>query len=437
MKISNGTKILLIGNGAREHAIAVKLKQNPEVKLYTFASAKNPGLLELSEDIKIGHLEEVREIIAYAQNIKPAFVWVGPEIPLSRGLVDALAKINIPSIGPTQKLARLETSKSFTRQLLVENNIPAYPKFKVFISEKGLKGFIQELDQFVIKPDGLTGGKGVKVQGDHFQNSSEGLAYARELFKKDGKVIIEEKLIGQEFSLMSFSDGKHLVHMPLVQDHKRAYIGDKGPNTGGMGSYSSANHSLPFLKKSDIKTAQKINEKIIKILPGYKGILYGNFIAIKDGIKLIEYNARFGDPEAMNVLSILETDLVKISQGIINGNLNQIKVKFAKQATVCKYVVPKGYPGNSIKDELINVSKVNQDKVQLFYASVDKKDDGLYLKGSRAIGLVAKADTLEKAEKIVQEEIVKIKGPVFFREDIGTQALINKRINIIKKLRND
>ena len=429
-------KILLIGNGAREHAIAYKLKENPKVKLYNFASDNNPGLLNLAEEVKIGKVTDINQIISYLQLIKPDFVWIGPEAPLAVGIVDELAKKNISSIGPTKELARLETSKSFARDLLLRNKILAYPQFKVFNSSEGLKEFVEKLDQFVVKPDGLTSGKGVRVQGDHFQDPAEGIVYAQEMIKKDGRVVIEEKLIGQEFSLMSFVDGKNLAHMPLVQDHKRAYANDKGPNTGGMGSYSDADHFLPFLEKNDIKIAQEINEKIIKILPGYKGILYGGFIAVKDGVKLIEYNVRFADPESMNILAILKTDLSEISQRIIDGTLDKIKIEFEKMATVCKYVVPEGYPENSVKDKAIDVSGVDQNKVQLFYASIDKKNDTLYLKGSRAIALVAKADTLEEAEKIVQKEIVKIKGPVFFREDIGTRALIDKRVKMMEKIRN-
>lgn len=450
-------KILLIGNGAREHAIAKKLKENSETKLFTFASANNPGLSELSEDIKIvdlspqptsrcGDKKNNEEVIEYAKHIKPDLAWIGPEAPLAQGIVDALEKVNIACVGPLKNLAKIETSKSFTRNLLVENNIHAYPKFKVFKSINGIEEFVKTLDEFVIKPDGLTGGKGVRVQGDHFQNFEQALVYMKELIEKGDSFIIEEKLIGQEFSLMSFCDGKNLKHMPVVQDHKRAYIDDKGPNTGGMGSYSCANHSLPFLKNQDIEDAQKINEQTLKALFGYKGILYGGFIAVKNGIKLIEYNARFGDPEAMNVLPILKTDLTNISKAIISGQLNKIDVEFDNKATVCKYIAPEGYPDNPIKDKLIDISEVDQNKVELFYASVDsppqpitgcgdKRDDGLYLKGSRAIGVVAKADSLEEAEKLVQGEIIKIKGPVFFREDIGTKELVEKRIKMMEGLR--
>jgi fusion protein PurCD len=293
------------------------------------------------------------------------------------------------------------------------------------------------LSAFVIKPDGLTGGKGVQVQGDHFQNFAESLPYMQELISKGESFVIEEKLIGQEFSLMSFCDGLHAKHMPAVQDHKRAYEDDKGPNTGGMGSYSCANHSLPFLKDEDIEEAKKINEQVLVALAGYKGILYGGFIATQNGVKLIEYNARFGDPEVMNYLSILKTDLSDISEAITKGELDKMNVEFENKATVCKYIVPEGYPKKPVKDEVIDISEIDQDKVDLYYASLDKTDNGLYIKGSRTLGIVAKADTLAEAEKIVQTEIEKVKGPVFFRKDIGTKELIEKRIKMMKELRHD
>lgn len=416
-------KILLIGSGGREHAIALKLKENPAVELFCFASHLNPGIEKISQ-IKVGNLEDISQILAYAREIKPDFAIVGPEAPLALGVVDALA---IPAIGPSKKLAQLEASKVFCRKLLQKNSIPASPRFRVFTSLAGVKEFMEELDDFVIKPDGLTGGKGVKVKGDHFQTIEQGLDYCKTL----DKFLIEEKLIGQEFSLMSFADGQHLVHMPAVQDHKRAFNDDQGSNTGGMGSYSCANHSLPFLQEEDLEQAKKINQLVLQALPRFRGILYGGFIAVKDGIRLLEYNVRFGDPEAMNVLSILQTDLVEICQTILNSSLNKISVQFANLATVCKYLVPEGYPTNPLKNVKIEIPH----DLDVYYASIEKRTNGLYLKGSRALALVGVAPTLEAAEQKVEEEIKKIKGPLFHRSDIGTKNLIEKRIAMMKKIR--
>jgi len=249
----------------------------------------------------------------------------------------------------------------------------------------------------------------------------------------------QEKFIGQEFSLMAFVDGKTVVSMPAVQDHKRAYDGDKGPNTGGMGTYSCENHSLPFLQESDVKDAQAINVAVAEALYKetgryYKGIMYGGFIAVRDGVRLIEYNVRFGDPEAMNVLPILKTDFVDICLAMINGTLADLNVEFEKKATVCKYLVPEGYPDNPCKDKKVEVGVIPP-QVKTYYASVDQREDGLYLSGSRAIAFVGIADSLDEASAIATSALGMVEGPVFYRKDIGTKELIDKRLKMMKELR--
>ena len=337
-------------------------------------------------------------------------------------------------MGPKKDLAQVETSKSFTRNLLVEYKIPGCPKFKTFESMDGVKEFLSLLgDNYVVKYDGLAGGKGVKVAGDHLHSRDEALIYCEELIKKGGRFLIERKLIGEEFSLMSFCDGENLSHMPAVQDHKRAYEGDTGPNTGGMGTYSDSDHKLPFLEDSHIKSAQKINEQTAKALKqkfgeGYKGILYGGFIATNAGVQLIEYNARFGDPEAMNVLSILETDFIDICKSIISGNLSNLDINFKNVATVCKYAVPDGYPDNPVKGNPIDVSNI-KDKNLLFHASVELKDKKLIQMGSRAIAVVGHGESIWEAEQIAEKNISKVQGPLFHRKDIGTTELIQQKIN--------
>ena len=229
----------------------------------------------------------------------------------------------------------------------------------------GVSEFLQKLgNDYVVKFDGLAGGKGVKVSGEHLTNNNDAIDYCQEIIDSGGKFVIEEKFVGEEFSLMSFCDGKSLKHMPIVQDHKRAYEGDSGPNTGGMGTYTDINHSLPFLTIEDVNQAKEMNKATINALAkkfneSYKGILYGGFIATADGVKLIEYNARLGDPEAMNVLSLIETDFIDICCAITDGTLDKINVQFNKQATVCKYVVPEGYPENPVKGEPVDISNVD------------------------------------------------------------------------------
>ena len=431
------TRIMIVGHGAREHVIAETLKKNKDARLYSYMKSKNPGIASLSEQIKIGSYSDLESIKNFAQKNKTDFAFIGPEDPLNEGVVDALQDIGIVSVGPTKLMARLETSKSFTRELLDKYKIDGNPKFKVFNKENfnEIKDFVDELDLIVIKPDGLTGGKGVKVQGDHFKTKEEALDYCKDILETHPAVIVEEKLDGEEFSLQCLSDGKTVIATPPVQDHKRAYEDDKGPNTGGMGSYSCENHLLPFLKKDHVEKALEITKKVAEAINQetgiyYKGVMYGGFILTKDGVKLIEYNARFGDPEAMNILSLLKTDLVSICQAMIVQELDRIKVKFEKKATVCKYVVPEGYPDNPVKDEKIEVSNIK--KGNMYYASVDQKEDGLYMSGSRAIAFLGVGNDLEEAEKIAEESINSVKGKVFHRKDIGTEELIEKRIKHVE-----
>ncbi|MBI5221460.1 MAG: phosphoribosylamine--glycine ligase, partial [Candidatus Magasanikbacteria bacterium] len=245
--------ILLVGSGAREHAIARAIKKSKhENNLFCFASSNNPGIKSLCQGYEVGKISDPTSVVNFAQINKINWTFIGPEAPLEAGVVDALSVAGISSVGPTKKLAQLETSKSFTRDLLTEYKIPACPGYRFFTSMDGVKKFIESLNgNYVVKADGLMGGKGVKVSGDHLASIDEGVAWCQELINSGKTFLIEEKLIGQEFSLMSFCDGEHLAHMPAVQDHKRAFNGDLGPNTGGMGTYSDTNHSLPFLKDLD------------------------------------------------------------------------------------------------------------------------------------------------------------------------------------------
>lgn len=780
--------ILLIGNGAREHCIAEALTKSGRVELATFAKAKNPGIFALSKEYQLGNYTDFPAILDFAKRVKPDFAFLGPDDPIADGVADLLLELEIHSVAPLKTVARLESSKSFTRDLVQKYGIPGNPKFKIFYDKNRVSDFLEELGgHFVIKADGLMGGKGVQVSGEHLFDISEGESYANKCIEKFGRVVIEEKLIGQEFSLMSFVDGMHVVDMVPVQDHKRAFVDDKGPNcysadteiltnngwktfdklkssdnvmtfdpktdvlklekpkkiywmphngkmfhfkhrsidllvtpnhrmlveqrknrrkrfvveardyqgeqyilqtgvwhgedvdyffipefdykfnrkifekrisfktwarflgiylaegciskekkggwrvyvcqnrssanflkikkivtampypvtfekkgfrinstqlakelihfgysyeksvpsyiknaspkiileflkayclgdgdihygkmrfcssskqmvddiqemilklgyssiitkdkrttminplngkryparpiyslemktrkktsirigmkhygcvnykgyvgcvtvstgfvvvrrnnrvaisgnTGGMGSYSDSNHLLPFLTQKDLDEAHAVTEKVAAALvketgAQFKGIMYGGFMAVKDGIKLIEYNARFGDPEVMNVLPILKTDFVEICETILSGNLDKIKIDFERKATVCKYIVPEGYPDKPRSGEKIEVEEEGKRKkekggdLRMYYASVDQKPDGLYLSSSRAIAFVGIADNLEKAEQIAESACGNVKGPVFYRPDIGTKALIEKRMKMMKDLR--
>jgi len=372
------------------------------------------------------------------RRIKPDLVVIGPEEPLAVGIADLVTAMGIPCVGPTQELARLETSKAFTRELLTNHKIPGNPEHRVFTTIHGMEEYLREINEFVIKPDGLTGGKGVKVSGEHLHSIRDGLGYAAELFRTgQPAVIIEEKLDGEEFSFQSFFDGQHIAHTIPIQDHKRARTGDKGLNTGGMGSYSCENHSLPFLKPEHIIEAGEINRLVGEALleetkQEYKGILYGGFMLTKDGLRVIEYNARFGDPEVMNVLPIMETDFLEVCDSIIAGTLNKLSVRFRPQATVCKYVVPAEYPekmktGGTIDVRELDKMEASESGLRVYYGAVEEKDGELHLTGSRAIACVGMGGSLDDAERIAESAASLVKGPVYHRSDIGTAPLIEKR----------
>ena len=434
-------KILVIGSGAREHAIVRALDRSPQDKaLYCLASNINPGIADLCNEFIVDNINHPEIATNYAKEVGAGLAIIGPENPLSNGVADALWEAGVKVVGPKKDLAQIETSKGFTRDLLEEYNIPGGPKYQTFNSMYRVSEFLNDLgENYVVKYDGLAGGKGVKVSGDHLHSHDEALEYCQELIDAGSKFVIEEKFIGQEFSLMSFCDGKHLQHMPAVQDHKRAYEGDTGPNTGGMGTYSDANHGLPFLTDDDITQAHEINIATAKALKGkcgegYKGILYGGFMATANGVKLIEYNARFGDPEAMNVLSLLDSDFIEICNGVVDGNIDQVNVRFNNKATVCKYAVPKGYPDNPVRGQPVDISNI-ENPDGLFYASVDIQNGQLVEAGSRTIAVVGVGDTISAAERDAEKEVSSITGPLFHRADVGTNALIQKRVDHMNSLR--
>ncbi|MGV8079119.1 MAG: phosphoribosylamine--glycine ligase [Syntrophales bacterium] len=439
------SSVLLIGNGAREHAMAETLVRSAtRPRLYTYMKANNPGIASLSQDIRLGSYSDLKSITAFARAHKVDFALVGPEDPLNEGVVDALQEAGVPAVGPTKDLARLETSKSFTRDLVEKYRIPGNPRYRVFTSPDGLEPFLSELDGIVIKPDGLTGGKGVLVQGDHFQTREEALGYCRQILEEHPSVIVEDKLEGEEFSLQCFCDGKTVVATPAVQDHKRRFVDDRGPNTGGMGSYSCEDHLLPFLTERDVADGLAITRQVaeaIALETGslYKGIMYGGFIVTRSGVKLLEYNARMGDPEAMNILPLLKSDFAELCRAIIEGSLDRFPVCFEQKATVCKYIVPKGYglpkdhPDASSTGARITVGDAGA--ARLYFSSVDQRPDGLYMSTSRAIGVVGIASTLAGAEAVAECAAGAVKGPVDHRPDIGTADLINRRVARMKQIR--
>jgi phosphoribosylamine--glycine ligase len=440
-------KVLIIGGGAREHAICDAIYRSKNVELYSIMSNLNPGIQLLSKDYLQEKETNVEKIKKYAKAKEIDLVIIGPEAPLEIGIVNELKKIGIDVCSPLKEAARIETDKEWMRNLLKKYNILGQLKCRVFTDIKKARKFIEDLDcDVALKPIGLTGGKGVRMSGDHFNGIDEAMKYVKEVIDKkiggQAKILIEEKAIGEEFTLQAFSDGKTILPLPAVQDHKRLLPDDKGINTGGMGSYSCSNGILPFLSKSEYEEGaailQKIIESLIKEGCKYIGPIYGQFMLTNDGLKIIEINARFGDPEAMNVLPLIETDFIEICKAMINENLDKIKLHIKRKSTVCKYIVPEGYGYKSMIGEKILVDEkgILSAGSKLFYASVNKENNYVLTTSSRSLAVVGISDTLENAEKKCEQALNYIKGDhIFIRHDIGTLKLINKRISHMNELR--
>ena len=432
-------KVLLLGKDGRTDCLAEALKTGG-AGVYAMCDYRNPGLRRKAVQFRQGKTNDPAQVVDFAREVKPDLAVIGPEDPLAAGVVDRLQDLGIPCVGPTKRLAQLESSKSFTRQLLTEFGLPGNIAYQVFSSMDGLESYLRHLGEFVIKPDGLTGGKGVKVFGEHLLTIDEALQYASELLSK-GVVVVEEKLDGEEFSLQSFCDGETVVDTIPVQDHKRVWEDDTGPNTGGMGSYSGEDHSLPFLEREHLEAASQINAAVARALKDkigqpYRGVLYGGFMLTAKGVRLLEYNARMGDPEAMNVLALLDTNFVTVCEAIVSGTLRREHVRFRTRASVCKYVVPKNYPENPARGA-IDLERVpdESDDLRVYYAGVQEDDAGrMLLTGSRAVAFVGIGRTVSEAEVIAENGTRRVDGPVEHRKDIGSMKLLQKRVQHIKRI---
>ena len=408
-------RVLVVGNGAREHAIAKKLAQD-DIELWAAMSKRNPGIAHLSRRVEIIDIDKPSDYDRF-RGVDIAFI--GPEAPLAAGITDHLNGLGVPVVGPVRNLARLEWSKSWARIVLEESGIPGNPEFKICRDLSEVRSFLKEHPDVAVKPDVLTGGKGVKLTGEHLHSAGEVERYAFEMIGNNGLVVLEEKLKGREFTLQAFVDGTRVEVMPLVRDFKRAYDGDRGPNTGSMGSYSCPDHGLPDLVAPIVKRGIEIMKATIKSLAEsvgeYHGFLYGGFMNTKRGVYLIEYNARLGDPEAINVLALLDDSLIETGFKIAEGKLS--KPSFRKEATVCVYVVPEGYPDTPKKDQPITVGKLRYSEP--YYASVYEEGGVIKTTGSRAVALLAKGKSVAEARERVYSDASAVKGALFYRRDIA------------------
>jgi phosphoribosylamine--glycine ligase len=350
------------------------------------------------------------------------------------GLADEMARRGIPCVGPRLALARMEGDKTFLRDLASRHAPEANPRHRVCASRAEARLAIAEMGNVVVKPLGLTSGKGVRVMGTQLASTDEAETYAAEVIAKDARVLLEERLEGEEYSQMVFTDGVHVVPMPLVQDAKYAFEGDTGPMTGGMGAYSESDHRLPFVTQTASEQAVRITEKLLigaqdELGVRYHGIVYGQFMLTHSGPVLVEVNVRLGDPEAINVMSTLQSDPAEVFAGMVCGL--QQEVHFAQKATVCKYLVPQAYPEPSQGDAWAHFDAdiLAQEGVEVIYAGA--RQDGAITRptGSRFAAILAVRDDRMEAEAAVERAIARLESAgLRHRQDIATPELVDRRV---------
>ena len=427
--------VLLVGGGGREHAIARAVAESESATLYACAGNRNPGIAELAAGFEPLETTNPTAVRAYAEEVGADLAVVGPEAALEAGVADALDDAGVYTFGPREEQARIETDKGFQRRFMQEHDVPGCPDFEEFRDMEAACEYIDSYDgDLAVKPAGLTGGKGVRVIGDQ-ATAEEAKEYLRD--SDYDRVVLEERLVGEEFTVQALVANGEVRVTPPVQDHKRAYEGDEGPNTGGMGSYSDAALELPFMSEDDYLEAVDVIQATVDALEGYKGVLYGQFMLTAGGVKVVEFNARFGDPEAMNTLPVLETDFLDVLTAAREGD-SLPQLSFARQATVCKYAVPDGYPTDPQAGARVAIDENSAGDALLFYASVDEREDGIYTTTSRSFAVVGVADTIAEAEQQAETALTAAgEEGLRMRHDIGKPDLVQRRIDHMRELRGD
>jgi phosphoribosylamine--glycine ligase len=417
--------ILLIGSGGREHALAWAISKSEHTD-HLFIAPGNAGMEACGEVVSL-NVNDHAEVAEFCAEKNIQFVVIGPEQPLVDGLSDVLRECGLKVFGPSMAAAQLEGSKYFTKALCDEMNVPtaAYGKFDAL--EPALDYLKTQGAPIVIKADGLAAGKGVTVA----ETMEQAEAAVRDCF--DGafgdagaSVVIEECLIGEEASLFALSDGENVVLLPSAQDHKRAYDGDKGPNTGGMGAYSPA----PVMTDEMLeRTRKEIIEPSIKGLAArgtpFSGVLFAGLMITADGPKLIEYNVRFGDPECQVLMLRLQSDIVELLSACADGTLNEVTPQFDDGVALTVVMAAEGYPGSYEKGtEIKGLDAIAVENIKVFHAGTKRDGDKLLANGGRVLNITAKGKTVKEARDRAYAAIEKIDWPEgFCRKDIAWRAL--------------
>ncbi|MED3037783.1 phosphoribosylamine--glycine ligase [Bacillus tropicus] len=414
--------VLVIGRGGREHALAWKFAQSEKVEK-VYVAPGNEGMRDVATPVDIDE-NDFDALVLFAKENNVELTFVGPEIPLMNGIVDRFKEEGLRVFGPNKAAAVIEGSKAFTKELMKKYNIPT-AAYETFTDYEEAVQYIQKVGApIVIKADGLAAGKGVTVA----MTLEEALQAAKEMLQdvKFGeaskKVVIEEFLDGQEFSLMAFVNGTTVHPMAIAQDHKRAFDGDKGPNTGGMGAYSPVPQISESAVQEAIETVLHPTAKaMIQENRSFTGILYAGLILTNDGPKVIEFNARFGDPETEVVLPRLENDLVDVCNAVLDES--ELTLQWSEEAVIGVVLASKGYPEAYKKGDIINGLDTLQDVI-VFHAGTAMKHGDFVTNGGRVLFVACKANSLQEAKDKVYKEIGKIESDgLFYRSDIGYRAI--------------
>ncbi|RKO66970.1 phosphoribosylamine--glycine ligase [Desulfofundulus salinus] len=419
-------KVLVVGGGGREHALVWKLKQSPRVK-EIFCAPGNAGIASLARCVPIG-AEDISGLVAFARQEKIDLTVVGPEGPLTMGIVDSFNEAGLAIFGPTARAAAIEGSKVLAKELMAKYDIPT-ARFAAFSDAGEAAAYIRKLNApCVLKADGLAAGKGVIV----CRTVEEALGAVEDIMVKGvfgaagSRVVVEEYLTGQEVSILAFTDGETVIPMLPAQDHKQVYDGDRGPNTGGMGAYAPAPVCTPEVYQTAL---EKILIPTVRAMAAegrpYRGVLYAGLMVTDEGPRVLEFNARFGDPEAQPVLMLLETDLVEVIEAVLSGRLAEKEIRWQPGAAVCVVLASGGYPGPYRKGYPISgLDRVPSD-VLVFHAGTALEDGRVVTAGGRVLGVTAAAETIaaaiEKAYAAVEQ--IHFEG-MHYRRDIGRKALM-------------
>ena len=426
-------KCLLLGNGGREAVLAEYISKGYE--LYTVCPYENPSIIDCVKKSNGKYMvddpfnkEVVKKFIK--ENEIDTCV-ISSDNLLQDGLIDVARELGLKTFGPTSKGSKIEWSKTYALdiveklapEMIIKNyNITEIDELKTIIDK-------YEDDNFVVKPEGLTGGKGVKVGGIHFKGKEEGYEYAKSCLESSGNVIVQDKIEGREFTVMALTDGENIVVTPITFDYPYRFDEDKGPGTGGMGCLSFENGLLPFLEQKDVDECAEVIKNTLKYVNKdsmeFNGVIYGGFFKTKNGIKFIEFNARFGDPEALNVLNSLETPFTEVMENIFNKTLSSDNCKFKNNYTFTVYVVTKEYAVENRKEPLIftvNKQEIEKQDVKIYFANTKNVGNNTYssVSNSRLFGLTAEGNTLEEAkEKVYNSMAGNLDEKLDYRKDIG------------------